>query len=142
MQLHPGPPSARHSSVTGPGRRVAVAGSRAEFIVTLRDSFGNACAMPSSGDNSGSSSSSAGGQTVKQDPFLVEVSPPVEPTLSWCCSRAPSKGSANTEWSALLLSALATLLSAAESVLAVDCSCSCVYDGTCMLDQPWELLSQ
>jgi hypothetical protein len=88
VQVHPGPPSARHSSVTGPGRRAAAAGSKAEFSVVLRDALGNACATPSSrsssngsgsnGSSSSSNGSSSGGiggkQTVKQEPCLLEVS--------------------------------------------------------------------
>lgn len=48
VQITPGVPSARYSSVAGPGRSSAVAGCRAEFTVTFRDSFGNPCSCSSS----------------------------------------------------------------------------------------------
>lgn len=48
VQVTPGAPSARHSSVAGPGRSSAVAGCRAEFTVTFRDAFGNPFSCSSS----------------------------------------------------------------------------------------------
>uniref|UniRef100_A0A383V7D2 MORN repeat-containing protein n=1 Tax=Tetradesmus obliquus TaxID=3088 RepID=A0A383V7D2_TETOB len=40
-RLLPGPPSARHSTVSGPGRHTATAGALAAFYVTARDAHGN-----------------------------------------------------------------------------------------------------
>ena len=37
----PGPPSAQHSVIDGPGRRAAIAGSAASFEIEARDAHGN-----------------------------------------------------------------------------------------------------
>jgi hypothetical protein len=43
VQISPGAPSARHSSVSGPGRRAATAACKAEFSIVLKDMHGNCC---------------------------------------------------------------------------------------------------
>lgn len=41
IKVLPGPPSARHSTVTGAGKYTATAGATAEFTVEVRDAYGN-----------------------------------------------------------------------------------------------------
>ncbi len=43
VDVLPGPPMARHSTVEGKGRNHAVASCSARFQVVLRDAYGNAC---------------------------------------------------------------------------------------------------
>jgi hypothetical protein len=45
VRLLPGPPSARHSTVSGPGRHTAAAGTAVAFDVTVRDAYGNSYSM-------------------------------------------------------------------------------------------------
>lgn len=42
----PGPASARHTVISGPGRQAAVTGSKARFDVEARDAFGNRSGLP------------------------------------------------------------------------------------------------
>lgn len=96
VQVVAGPPSARHSSVTGLGRKTAVAGGQAEFVLTFRDAYGNPCStlaplLPTQPANAGLNgeadhSSSSSGACAQAQP-VVEVSGVLGGGLhSVCCT--------------------------------------------------------